>query len=554
MTYSLFSEPVCEGRSQLIVVSAADIHPALQSIARRYESEHSCVSIETRIRPSADVAEDIVSMADRPDVWIPDSSVWVDLANLRSQDAGSGPDGVSQTTLLQPMLEKGRSIARSPVIVAAMETTVQKLRDGRDQTSWTMFIPGTPEHERMSKAVVRLPTPGRYAVGLAALSVIGAVADQRPDLAEAANEAVFQLRNSVVADERTLFEVFDDVKTKDPVVVASEQAVLAHNSADSDRPVTGVYPREGTLALDYPYVVTTTSAESRRLAEEFRRAIASPWGQQAIRNSGFRTPDGKGGPALSPANGLLTKEPPRIPPPDAATSLRGLLQARLLVADTRALLLLDISGSMDRKVPGTKQTRAQATVRLAEAGVRALPKGSDVGLWVFATKLGDGKDHRELVPLGPLEEKIDGRTHKQAVIDELRRLPRKTKGDTGLYDSVLAAFRAASQNPVPNKLTSIVVFTDGKNDDDDGISLKELLATLKREFVPTQPVTISLIGYGRGTDAEELHEIAAATNGVAKVAKNFDEAEQIFLSLIAKRACMTQEGCEEWRTGASLDS
>jgi hypothetical protein len=547
-TYSLISDPVCERRSKLSVIAAADIHPVLAAVARRYEGEHACVSIETRIRPPADVAEEIAGMASRPDVWVPDASVWVDLANLRAQDAGGRGGEANQAAMSTPMLEKGRSIARSPVIVAAMQTTVDKLYDGAEQTSWMMFIPGTPERKRMAKSVVRVPTPSRYAAGLATLSVLGAVADQRPDLTAAANEAIFQLRESVVADERTLFDVFDDVKKKDPVVVASEQAVFRHNAADPDHPLTGVYPREGSLALDYPYVVTATSEESRRLAEEFRQAIASPWGRDAIWKAGFRTPDGKGGSALSPEHGLREKEPARIPTPDAATALRGLLQARLLVADTRALLLIDISGSMDRKVPGTKQTRAKAIVRLAEEGVRALPKGSEVGLWVFATKLDGGKDHRELVPLGPLEEKIGSRTHKQAVIDELRKLPRKTKGDTGLYDSVLAAFRAASRNPVPNKLTSIVVFTDGRNEDDDGISRKELLATLRKEFVPTQPVTVSLIGYGRGSDADELREIAAATNGVAKVAKDFDEAEQIFLSLIEQRACMNREGCEEWGT------
>ena len=549
--YSVFSGPACDQRSQLDVIASADIQPVLEKIASGYEAEHSCVSIEIRIRPPAAVAEDIVNMADRPDVWVPDASVWVDFANLRAQDGDAGDlstgadentaEQVSRSALLQPMLEKGSSIARSPVILGAAETTVRKLRES-GEPSWTMLIPDVAPDKKLAKELtVRLPTPGQYATGLAALNVLDAVADQRPELVDAARDAAFDLRDSMIADERTLFDVFDDTEIKDPVVIASEQAIWRYNRSGPDHPVTGVYPGEGALALDYPYVVTATSAGGRGLAEEFRRAITSPAGQQAIRAAGFRTPDGKGGSGLGGRLGLQAKEPVRLQDPDAATTLRSLLQSRLIVADTRALLLIDVSGSMDRKVPGTKLTRAKAIVRLAEEGVRALPKGSEVGLWVFSSKLDGKKDYRELVPLGPLDEKIDGRTHKEAVIEELRKLPRRTKGDTGLYDSVLAAFRAASENPVPNKLTSIVVFTDGKNEDDNGISRKELLETLRKEFVPTQPVTVSIIGYGRGIDADELSEIAAATKGVARVANNFDEAEQIFLSLIAQRACMECE-------------
>jgi len=137
--YSVFRGPTCDQRSQLDVIASADIQPVLEKIANGYEAEHSCVSIEIRIRPPAAVAEDIVNMANRPDVWVPDASVWVDFANLRAQDGDArdfsgeaeenSAEQVSRSALLQPMLEKGASIARSPVILGAAETTVRKLRE-----------------------------------------------------------------------------------------------------------------------------------------------------------------------------------------------------------------------------------------------------------------------------------------------------------------------------------------------------------------------------------------------------------------------------------------
>jgi hypothetical protein len=231
-------------------------------------------------------------------------------------------------------------------------------------------------------------------------------------------------------------------------------------------------------------------------------------------------------------------EPPRdIPAPDTATTLRVLLSMRLLLADTRALLLLDISDSMAEKVPGLPVTRMQATAGFAEAGIRALPKGSDIGLWVFSTNLDGDKDYKELVPVGPVRQRAP------EVIRELRKLPGHTRGDTGLYDSVLAAFRSASKGQFKDMLSSVIVFTDGRNDDADGISLEGLLTTLHKEFKPAQPVTITLIGYGEGVDAKELRQIAGVTNGVAMVAGTFDQAEQIFLQVVGNRVCVDRERC-----------
>src|SRR5690606_11439386 len=127
---------------------------------------------------------------------------------------------------------------------AAADTTVRKLREA-GEPSWTMLMPDAAEHEKLPKKLtVRLPTPGQYATGLAALNVLDAVADQRPELVDAARDAAFDLRDSMIADERTLFDVFADAKDKEPVVVASEQAIWRYNKSGPEYPVTGIYPAE----------------------------------------------------------------------------------------------------------------------------------------------------------------------------------------------------------------------------------------------------------------------------------------------------------------------
>jgi hypothetical protein len=144
--------------------------------------------------------------------------------------------------------------------------------------------------------------------------------------------------------------------------------------------------------------------------------------------------------------------------------------------------------------------------------------------------------------MGPLEKR------KDEVVAQLRGLTKRVQGDTGLYDSVRAAFDDASKLSSPDKVSTVIVFTDGKNDDPDGgISLDTLLGHIKDEFRPEHPVVIAPIGFGDGVDASELRKIAAATNGKAYVTSDLSAARQIFLDVIARRVCMASAECHTWR-------
>ena len=521
--YALIARSTCMERPQLRIMAAPEIGPALGRIAGKYAEGGGCAAISITTKDAADVADSLARGGDIADVWVPDASVWTDLARVEGADR----------TAFSP----GTSIARSPVIMAVTQETATKLAKHGGAPSWTLLIPTSSTKRKLPKAFTTLLAPNRFASGLAALNVLNAAVVDRPDMLKIVQGITVNLKRSIVPSVEAMFGLVDNPPGGgDPVIVLSEQAIWRYNETRADHRAVGLYPEEGAITLDYPYVPMTKDPARRQAAEEFKQVVISQVGRTLLGGAGFRDAAGNAGPSMDDRHGVRSEPPREIPAPDTRTTLRALLSMKLLLADTRALLLLDISGSMAEKVPGMEATRMEATARFAEAGVRSLPEGSDVGLWIFSTKLDGDKDYKEIVPVGPLRQR------SPEVRRELRKLPGHTRGDTGLYDSVLAAFRSASKNQVKGKLSSVIVFTDGKNDD-DGISLNQLLATLQSEFVPAQPVTITLIGYGDGIDAKELRQIAGTTNGVAMVAHTFDQARQLFLQVIANRVCVDRERC-----------
>jgi hypothetical protein len=119
----------------------------------------------------------------------------------------------------------------------------------------------------------------------------------------------------------------------------------------------------------------------------------------------------------------------------------------------------------------------------------------------------------------------------------LGRVRPKPDGNTGLYDSVLAAFRSMKRTFKPGYYNSVLVFTDGKNDKANSISLNTLLRTLKKENDPATPVMVIFIGFGPDVDMAAMQKIAAETDGAAYQAMKPQEIQRIFLETVARRIC-----------------
>ncbi len=211
---------------------------------------------------------------------------------------------------------------------------------------------------------------------------------------------------------------------------------------------------------------------------------------------------------------------------DAATAV--LTRWATVNRSARVRVLIDVSGSMEAKIPSLGITRMTATLQAAEAGLHLFQPTTRLGYWEFSTKLDGDRDYREVVPVSPVRDLLtDG------ALNTLRSIHAKPGGATGLNDTVLAAYREAQANWEPGRLNLVVVMTGGNNDDPGGISRTELLDALKATAVPGRPVVLIGVAIGPDVDPAELDQITAATGGKSFVAADPSRIKDVFFGALA---------------------
>ncbi|MFL6056303.1 MAG: substrate-binding domain-containing protein [Actinoallomurus sp.] len=543
--YALADSSKCGGTPiDLKVAAAPDIAPAISDITTSFNKErHSvdgkCVKATVKAADPAGTAtvlsgQGAVPGDVAPDVWIPDSSLWVTL--VRSSPKGAASVNSTPT-----------SVAETPLVVATTRTFANKLHNQGIQPTWDMLlkatdavgagavtkndvIPGDSIH-------LQILDPARNAGGLGAIVMTRTLLQGDPNANAMFTQIARKVQNSISPDPQALFASFHrNLHGRAPVVIAPEQAVWKYNQGSPAARTSAIYPSEGTLSLDHPFALTTDNDTKVRAAALLEKAMSSDQAQTAVRALGFRTPDGRAGTGFGTASGLSPRIPRALPTP-GSSDVAGVMQAwTKLSLRTRMLTLLDVSGSMAQPV-GKGVTRMEATAQVAQGGLAMLPDNTDLGLWTFSTNLQGNQDYRTEVPLGPLSTRLGSGTRRQAILSALGRLRPKPNGNTGLYDSVLAAYRSMKRTFKPGYYNSVLVFTDGKNDKPNGISLNGLLRTLKKENDPAAPVMVIFIGFGPDVDMAAMQKIAAETDGAAYQAMKPQEIQRIFLETVARRIC-----------------
>jgi hypothetical protein len=195
----------------------------------------------------------------------------------------------------------------------------------------------------------------------------------------------------------------------------------------------------------------------------------------------------------------------------------------------RILAVFDVSGSMNEKVGN--QTRMSVILQAAAEGVGLLRPTTDLGLWIFSTNLDGDKDYKVLVPPGPVGQQRD---KLAGALAGIRAVP---NGDTGLYDTTLAAYQEARRNWVPGRINLVFIATDGRNDDAKSITRAQLLSELAKLVDPRRPLPILFMGLGTGIDVNELKEIASAVDGRVYTGQNASEIRRIFFSALSDFGC-----------------
>ncbi|MFD1049722.1 VWA domain-containing protein, partial [Kibdelosporangium lantanae] len=191
--------------------------------------------------------------------------------------------------------------------------------------------------------------------------------------------------------------------------------------------------------------------------------------------------------------------------------------------------LLDVSGSMNGVIPGSGKTRMAVTLEASEGGIKLMNPHTKLGIWVFSTELDGDKDYREVLPVAPLSEAIPN-----GALDKLRSIRATPNGQTGLYDSILAAYQVSRQNWEPGRLNLVLVLTDGQNQDKKSITRDDLTAQLAKLQDPNRPLPIVFIGIGPEVNKDELNAIAKPTGGQVFATADPNKINDIFFQALSR--------------------
>jgi Ca-activated chloride channel family protein len=545
----------CGGKSvNLSIAASPDQADVVSSLAKRWqdtapEIDGRCARITVRSEVSAQVASSLTPQwkadSDDPriDVWMPDSSVWI-------QSAGSRPDIASMVSGEQS------TVASSPIVMALPEPMAlaldwpDKLLSWSDLSSlnvsgvtWSKF--GHPEWGHIQVGV------GQPKASFAALATLLSVADANDDdtVTQPELNNALLLNRAVSTANASGGDFIENMKRvtnsgaglKDSgAFPATEREVAAYDDSKPKVPLVAINPDEGTVMADYPYLVLKADwvdSPRQQIARNFLTYLESGNGQTAYGRAGFRAADqstryalglntdlGLGGQSTSTVRAL----------PDIQTIDQTVGYWTALSRAANLLAVIDTSGSMaDPAADGSGGTRLQVVQQaLLQADALVSPK-SDVGAWKFSTKLDGEKDYKEMVPIGPVGGFLPDGTPRRKALDKAVYSDLAPQGNTGLYDTMLAAYKVMQEKwEGGNKLNLLVIFTDGKNDDPGGITQAALIRQLKAVANPDRPVQVLIIGYGPDTDIKELTTITKAVGGSAYTAKTGADIQKVFLATL----------------------
>lgn len=492
---------------------------------------------------------------ERPDIWSPAASTWVGLL----QEDLSRRD---RADLVPATVE---SVARTPLVLAMPRPMAEALgwpdkpigwsdvlRLANDPRGWASH--GHPEWGsfKLGKTNPTISTSGLAATVGAFVAATGTSSD----LTEAklrdpkVQRFVGDVERSVVHYGDTTLTFLSNLQRADDAgtglgyvsaVAVEEKSVLDYNAGNPTGnpatlgqhnaprvPLVAVYPKEGTLYSDNPYVVLDApwvGADKRAGAQDFFAYLRGADVQKRFTDAGFRTYDGTPGSAILNSHDVIadgvkiTLDPPA---PEVLDQVRNTWAQ--LRKPARVLLLLDVSGSMDHAVPNTGGSRLD----LAKAGLlRALKQFAatdEVGVWEFSTDLGNGALYKQLAPVSP----VGGQ--RQQVENAVAGL--EPVSGTPLYASIRAAADMMRQSYDATKINAIVVLTDGKNEyppDDD-------LDSLVRQLQPNgdaHDLRVFSIAYSSGADLDKLKQISEASQAAAYDATRPESIDKVMTAVIS---------------------
>jgi Ca-activated chloride channel family protein len=521
----------------------------------------TCAQVEVASKASGGAADalargwDDATDGPRPDVWSPAASSWTQLLRQKTT-ALDKPD------LIGP--EKLPSVANSPLVIAMPKPMAQALGWPKKALGWGDVL--KLAQDPRGWASVKQPygaftlgktnpnfstsglnaTVGTYvaATGTSSDLTLANLADPKVQrYAQAVERAVVHYGDTTLTFLSNLQQADDRGQGLEYIsaVAVEEKSVWDYNQgnptgdpatlgkhAKPKTPLVAIYPKEGTLMSDSPYAVLKAdwvTEPVQKAAAAFLEHVRGKEAQQRFADAAFRTSDGKPVDATTEANGLLRAEPKIIlnpPSPPVLAQVQKLWNQQRKGA--KVLLVIDTSGSMGDSA-GNGDTKLELAKAAALKALDEFGPNDDVALWSFSTPLqGNPEPYRQLVPFTPI---ATAKGQLRAKISAL-----SPNGGTALYATARRAFRVMSDSVTADRISAVVLLTDGRNEypaDTD-------VGSLERELAPedtARSVRFFPIAYGGDADLPTLQRIAQAARGAAYDASDPASIDKVFTAVLS---------------------
>lgn len=527
------------------IAAAPDMASPLQTLANRYNSDaDSCGQVQVTEQDSADILNTVTGRSLTPseihlDGWVPESSFWLNLARSDIAATAAATPTKGRGAPL-PLHATGISVARSPVVLTGTSKALKRLTKEKVKASWRLLLGQWAASGSGNKPPgwlkPMISDPTRNVAGLVAMEAARSEMEGGSGLAARLTGFIRGAQKVAAANQQAVLDYVGSAPPDGlPLGVASEQAVWYHNEFGGRQNLVAFYPPEGTATLDYPYAITAENGPRERAARGFAKLLRSPYARGLMGQLGFRDASDDAGKILHQSFGINPNRPKLSSHLGQSDLELGLRTWNRLSLNSRMLVLADTSPSIGRPIPGSGKTRLQVATEAARDGLALFPDDSDIGLWTFATKLDGDKPYKQKVSLGPLTGVLDGKTRRQRLLDADASMRPVASGGSGLYDSILAAYRYVKRTYRDDRVQSVLVLAGSKNT--TGMSLDDLLNALRRERDPDRPIEIIAIGFGDAVDSSALDQITEPTGGATYTTDDPRRIGQIFLKGISRRVC-----------------
>ncbi|SFR92344.1 Ca-activated chloride channel family protein [Microbacterium sp. cf046] len=495
----------------------------------------SCVTV-TAARDKSGIAAEAAAAgfpalaADaKPLVWLPDAHTWLSLARANGGEAVVPADA--------------ESVATSDIVLAMPEPLAQAIGWDEKPPQWQDVFEAAGDADlwtdlghsewgafKLGKTSPVVATSGEAAMfasfGTAEGSLDEITAESVADesVKDIVREHELATSHYMATPEHFLWHARQAEQTGSAAdflsaVIVDEKSVWDYNRGITSRdgvtrtagdpPVeklVPIYPADGFYAADNPAAVLTgdwVDANEAAAAADFVRYAVTAEGQQIVRDSGYRDLNRAPDAGVAEVAKLVADPAGALPLPDQDVVAAVNTAFPEVRKRAQVLFLVDVSGSMDEPISAseTKLSAAKDAIALALDHFTA---GDNVGLAAFAQAEGG-----VMVP-GAVSPIADIGTSRDAFLAALGGL--KSQGDTPLYQAVDTFAAQQAQSWSPDRITAVVVLSDGKNDTPTPtIGVDQMLANLGHLHHGGTPVLVFTLAYGADADVATLQSISSAT-------------------------------------------